>query len=222
MSTRPRKKTAAPKGKTMANRVEDWTPGAAAMTDALGKATSVFRSAAGQLADWMGPATEITLGLGRAAVRDPKQRKALEQAGALLRDARETAGLTVAELGAAINVKDQNVLDMVESGKAALPLEIALRVAGVVARNDPVPFAMKLLRNYNPGLWGALDKLGVGRVTAYAVREHEFINILRSRDDARKLSDAEFAHVLKFTAAAFELSLGLVAELKGPAKSKKT
>ena len=51
-------------------------------------------------------------------------------------------------------------------------------------------------------------------MTTYAVREHEFVNILRSRDDARKLTDAEFAPVVAFTAAAFDLTLGLVAEVK--------
>jgi transcriptional regulator with XRE-family HTH domain len=219
MTTRRVKKSPAPKAKKPARSAEDWVPGAGAMTDALDRATSVFKSAAGQLADWVGPATEITLGLGRAAIKDPRQRRALEKAGSLLRDAREAAGLTLADLGAAINLKDQSILDMVESGKVALPFEIALRVAGVVARNDPIPFVMQLTRNYNPSLWSALDTLGIGRVTAYAVREREFINILRSRDKARKLTEAEFEHVLKFTAAAFDLSVDLVAELKSKTKS---
>ncbi len=213
MSSRTGKRGAAAKTKK-SGRTAELLPGASAVTDALGVATSALKSAAGQLAGWVGPVTELSLGLGKAAARDPRQRQALERAGALLRDARETAGLTLADVSAAVNVKDKGALDLVENGKAALPFEIALRVAGVVARNDPIPFAMQLVKNYNPSLWRALDQLGVGRVTAHAVREREFVNILRSRDAARKLTDAEFAHVLAFTAAALDLTLGLAAELK--------
>ena len=214
MNSRTGKRKAAPRAKASRKVAEEGPFGSSAVTDALVRATSALKSAAGQLADWAGPAAELSMGIGKAAIRNPAQRKALERAGALLRDARETAGLTLADLSNAVNVKDKGIFDLVESGKAALPFEIALRAAGVLARNDPVPFAMQLVKNYNPDLWRTLDNLGIGRVTAYAVREREFINILRSRDEARKLTDGEFARVLAFTETAFELALGLVADLK--------
>ena len=43
-------------------------------------------------------------------------------------------------------------------------------------------------------------------------REREFVNIYRARDEARQLTDAQFARVLAFVTAAFELALTLVRE----------
>ena len=71
---------------------------------------------------------------------------------------------------------------------------------------------MNLTRSYNPELWKALEDLGVGRLVAHAGREREFVNVYRASDEARRLSDAQFARVLAFVAAAFELALTLVRE----------
>ena len=124
-----------------------------------------------------------------------------------VRAAREAAGLTVGELSAAVNLKDPALIDLAESGKAALPFEVLLRLASVLARNDPIPFAMRLTRSYSPQLWRALEGLGVARLAQHAGREREFVNIFRSRDAARQLSDEAFARVLAFTDAAFEMAL---------------
>ena len=43
-------------------------------------------------------------------------------------------------------------------------------------------------------------------------REREFINIFRSHDDARNLSDEGFRRVLEFTRQSFEMSLHFVEE----------
>jgi hypothetical protein len=56
-----------------------------------------------------------------------------------------------------------------------------------------------------------LQALGIGRLVEHARREHDFINIYRSRDAARALTDAEFARVLAFVEAAFDLALDLTA-----------
>lgn len=82
----------------------------------------------------------------------------------------------------------------------------------MLGRRDPVAFVMKLTRSYSPETWKALEDLGVGRLVAHAGREREFVNIYRARDEARQLTDAQFARVLAFVSAAFELALTLVRE----------
>ncbi len=158
-----------------------------------------------------GSAADMSLALAKSSV-GPKRRATIERAGALLRSMRETAGLTAQELGRAINLRDATLLEEAESGRIALPFEIILRLAAVLGRRDPVAFVMNLTRSYNPELWKALEDLGVGRLVAHAGREREFVNIYRASDEARRLSDAQFARVLAFVAAAFELALTLVRE----------
>ena len=167
------------------------------------------RSIAAQLLGLVGDAAELSLGVGNALVRRPSHRRALARAGAFLRDARETAGLSVAEVSEAIHLEDPGLLDLAESGKTVLPFDVLLRLAALLARNDPVPFLMQLARNYSPSLWKTLEDLGVAQLVLHAGREHEFINVYRSRDAARRLSDEEFASVLAFTDAAFAMALDL-------------
>ena len=164
------------------------------------------RSWAGTALGLAGNAADVSLALAKLRV-GPKRGAAIEKAGALLKDMRETAGLTAQEVGHAINLRDAALLEQAESGRIALPFEIVLRLAAVLGRRDPVAFVMKLTRSYNPELWKALEDLGVGRLFAHAGREREFVNIYRSSDDARRLTDAQFARVLAFVASAFELAL---------------
>jgi hypothetical protein len=56
-----------------------------------------------------------------------------------------------------------------------------------------------------------LQALGIGRLVEHARREHDFVNIYRSRDAARKLSDQEFARLLAFVEAAVDLALDFTA-----------
>ena len=140
------------------------------------------------------------------------QQEAVEKAGGLFRELRDAAGLTLGELGKAINLKDASLLEAVEGGKVGLPFEIILRLAAVLGRKDPIPVVMKLTRVYNPKLWKTLEDLGVGRLAVQAGRERELANVYRSRDAARQLSDAEFAAVLGFVSAAFDTALAFRAE----------
>lgn len=156
-----------------------------------------------------GSAADMSLAIAKSSV-GPRRRATIEKAGALLKQMRETAGLTAQELGRAINLRDASLLEQAESGRIVLPFEIILRLAAVLGRRDPVAFVMKLTRSYNPELWKALEDLGVGRLVAHAGREREFVNIYRSSDEARRLTDEQFARVLAFVAAAFELALTLV------------
>jgi len=127
--------------------------------------------------------------------------------GAALRRLREAAGLTIAEVGTAINLKDPSLIEAWEAGRLAVPFEIILRLAAVLGRNDPVGFVVKLTRSTNPDLWRSLEGLGVGRLLIQSAREREFANIYRVDDEARKLNDEEFAEVLSFTRAAFEMAM---------------
>jgi len=154
-----------------------------------------------------GAAADVSIGAAKAMLVRPEQRSALKKTGTVLRGMREAAGLSVKEVGDAINLKDPALLELVENGKVALPFEIILRLASVLGRNDPISFVMRFTRSYNPDVWHTLENLGIGRFAVQAGREREFANIYRGSDAARRLSDEEFSAVLAFTKAAFEMAL---------------
>ena len=166
-----------------------------------------LRSWADSVLDVGGAAADITLGAAKLMLPRPAQQAALAKAGAVLRRLREAAGLSIDEVGRAIDLRDPALLELVENGKVALPFEIILRLASILGRNDPVSFVMRFTRSYNPDVWKTLESLGIGRLALQAGREREFANLYRGSDAARRLSDEDFAEVLKFTQAAFELAL---------------
>ena len=131
------------------------------------------------------------------------------KAGAAIRAMREKAGMTIAEVGAALDLKDPSLLEAIETGRLALSFELILRLAAVFGRNDPIGFVMRFTRSTNPDLWKSLEDLGVGKLVLQTVREHQFVNIYRSNDEARTLSDEEFAEIASFTQAAFEMAMAL-------------
>jgi hypothetical protein len=69
---------------------------------------------------------------------------------------------------------------------------------------------LRTTRNYNPEVWRVLDGWGVGRLPLQFERERQFINIFRSHDGARTLSDEGFQKVLEFTRHSFEMSLHFI------------
>jgi len=154
-----------------------------------------------------GAAADVSLGAAKAILVRPEQRKALEKTGSVLRGMREAAGLSLQEVGEAISLKDPTLLELVENGKVALPFEIILRLASVLGRNDPISFVMRFTRSYNPETWHTLERLGIGRLALQVGREREFANIYRASDAARKLNDEEFAAMLAFMKATFELAM---------------
>ena len=167
-------------------------------------------------------AADLSFRVASARLTNPSHKAAVDKAGGVFRSLRESAGLTMGELGRAINLKDVTLLEQVEGGKVGLPFEIILRLAGVLGRNDPIPVAMKLTRTYNPKLWATLESLGVGRLAVQAGREREFANIYRGSDAARGLNDEEFAAALKFVRASFEAALVFRAETAETAKKGAT
>ena len=140
--------------------------------------------------------------------------KLMEETGAYLKDVRELAGLTQAELTEALHLSDQSLLAAVEKGTSTLSFELILRLAALLARHDPVPFIIKFTRTYDVEIWDILEKWGLGQIPVHFERERQFINIYRGHDAARKLTDNGFEKVLQFTRAAFETALYFVSEQK--------
>ena len=162
----------------------------------------------------------VDFGGAGLAARLPEASRVRRETGGYVRELRELAGLTRAELADAIELSDRSLLEAVEAGTAALSFEIILRLAAILARHDPVPFVARLLRSYNPLLWELFRDWGVDRIPLQFEREREFVNVLRSSDAARELSDADFARVLDFTRAAFETALHFAGRA-GPSGSKR-
>lgn len=165
--------------------------------------------------------TGTSIKVGRALMKSQDQLKVMLAAGQSLRDLREVAGLTLSELSDALNLKDKTVLEAVENGTATLSFELILRLAALFARNDPIPFILRYSRTYSPETWKVLNDWGVGRLPLQFERERQFVNIFRSQDAARKLSDEGFAKVLEFTRSSFEMSLHFIAEQEAALEAAK-
>ncbi len=167
----------------------------------------------------VGTATDIAITLAQSKIQRPGPKAAVERGAALLRDLRQTAGLTLEDLGRTLEVEDPSFMGLVEKGKVGLPFELILRLTAVLGRNDPVGFMLEMTRGYNPKMWKALEAIGVGHLLVQAGREREFANIYRSHDAARGLSDADFAAALAFADAAFASALVFMAQRKSAASA---
>lgn len=187
--------------RTMAGKVLDM--GAAT----VGAATTLQTASGVARALRQGKPMEATADMLKAVLPGLSEPGAWTRTGAALRRLRQAAGLTISEVGTAINLKDPSLIEAWEKGRIAVPFEIVLRLAAVLGRNDPVGFVMKFTRSANPELWRSLENLGVGKLLIQSAREREFANIYRADDEARQLSDKEFAEVLTFTRAAFEMAM---------------
>jgi transcriptional regulator with XRE-family HTH domain len=187
--------------RTMAGKVLDAGAATVGAASTLQTATSIARALrAGKPMEAAADALKAMLpGLSEPGV--------WAKTGATLRRMRTATGLTITEVGTAINLKDPSLIEAWENGRIAVPFELVLRLAAVLGRNDPIGFVMKFTRSSNPDLWRALEGLGVGKLLIQSAREREFANIYRCDDEARKLTDAEFAEVLTFTRAAFEMAM---------------
>ena len=176
-------------------------------TGKIVEAAQQVRSWAESALSVAGNVADMSLTMAKVKATDPRHKAAIEKAGRALRQTREAAGLTTAELEQVIGLGDAGLLESAERGKAALPFEVILRLASVLGRHDPISFAMRLTRSYNPELWGTLDGLGVGRLAVQAGRERELANLYRANDGARGLSDEQFATLLTFMKACFEMAV---------------
>lgn len=145
---------------------------------------------------------------------EPERLEAMAEAGHLLRDARETAGMTLKDLADSLGVSDKRILEDVESGERIMPLELVLRSASLLARHDPIPFLLKFMRTYNPELEKALESWGVMALPRHYERERRFINLYRKHDILRSFTDAEFHRYLEYMESSSNLVLELMAREK--------
>ena len=191
-----------------------------------GSIQSAFVRGLGALADGISERIAasggVGLRMGKALLLSPESAHMRLEAGRTLRELRQVAGLTIDELAEAVELSDRSLLAAVEKGTATLSFELILRLSALLARNDPVPFVVQMTRTYNPALWKLLEGWGIVRIPLQLERERRFVNIYRSHDVARKLSDASFEHVLHFTQAAFEMALDLAAAEAGLQDGRRT
>jgi transcriptional regulator with XRE-family HTH domain len=145
---------------------------------------------------------------------EPERLEAMADAGHFLRDARETAGLSLKELADSLGVSDKSMLEDVESGEKIMPLELVLRSASLLARHDPVPFLIKFLRTYNPQLEQVLEQWGVMALPRQYERERRFVNLYRQHDVLRTLSDDEHERFISYIDSAAQLVLDVMAKEK--------
>ena len=114
-------------------------------------------------------AADLLLRMANSRLTKPSRKAAVKNAESVFRSLRESAGLTLNDIGKAINLEDLSLLEAVEGGKVGLPVEVILQLAGVLGRNDPIPVMTKFTRSYNPRLWETLEALrhglGLGRLT---------------------------------------------------------
>jgi transcriptional regulator with XRE-family HTH domain len=136
--------------------------------------------------------------------------KAMSEAGSLLKDAREVAGLNIVELAEAVGLTDSELLEQVEEGRAILPIDTLLRIASLTARHDPIPFILKFLRTYSPDLEQTLEQWGIIQLPKKYERERRFANIYKSLDSLRGLSDAEFERFVGYMKASTKLTMDIM------------
>src|SRR5210317_2280213 len=66
---------------------------------------------------------------------EPERLEAMAEAGHFLRDARETAGMSIKDLSESLGLADNSMLEGIESGQTIMPLEVMLRSASLLARH---------------------------------------------------------------------------------------
>ncbi len=155
---------------------------------------------------------------------EPERLEAMAEAGHFLRDARETAGISIKELSEMLGLSDRSVLEDIESGQTIMPLELMLRSASLLARHDPIPFLMKFMRTYNPALEKTLEQWGVMALPRQYERERRFVNLVRQHDQLRSLSDEEYERFIRYMDSSCNLVLDVMMrerEANAPARKRK-
>jgi len=145
---------------------------------------------------------------------EPERLEAMADAGRFLRDARETAGLSIKDLADSIGMNDRAMLEDIERGETIMPLEVMLRAASLLARHDPIPFLIKFMRTYNPALEKTLEQLGVLALPKQYERERRFVNVVRQHDDLRALSDDEYERFINYMDSSCDFVLDVMLKEK--------
>lgn len=195
-----------------ANLLEQMT----SLTSALSK------SALGMLTSRVGG---LTLDIGRTLILDRAQRKVMSEeqrawmarAGAAIQDARQTAGWSRDELARSLDLEDKTVLQAMEQGSATVSFEMILRLTSLLARNDPIPFLVQLVRGFNPRLWALAEDWGVGRLPTMVERDRQWMNIYRGNEAARQLPEPDFDQVMSFCESALTMAVQFQQTGRAPA-----
>ncbi len=147
--------------------------------------------------------------LSRAVLNqlEPERLEAMAEAGHFLRDARETAGLSLQDLSGSLGFSDASVLERIEKGESVMALEPMLRAASLVARHDPIPFVIKFMRTYNPALERRLERWGIMALPKQYERERRFVNLYRQHDELRNFGDDEFERFVRYMDGSIDLVL---------------
>lgn len=150
---------------------------------------------------------------------EPERLEAMAEAGKFLRDARETAGLSIKEVTDSLGLSDKALLEDIESGQTIMPLETMLRATSLLARHDPIPFLIKFMRTYNPALEKTLEQLGVLTLPKHYERERRFVNLYRQHDVLRQFSDDEYDRFIDYMESSSNLVLDVMAKEKAAASA---
>lgn len=145
---------------------------------------------------------------------DPERLEAMADAGHFLRDARETAGLSLHDLAQSLGLKDDSLLVDIENGSRVMPVELLLRSASLIARHDPIPFMIKFMRTYNPLMGATMEQWGMMAVPKQYERERRWVNMYRQHDILRTLSDEEHERLISYVDGATNLVLDVMSKEK--------
>tara|TARA_R110002072_G_scaffold214396_1_gene371545 strand:+ start:139 stop:810 length:672 start_codon:yes stop_codon:yes gene_type:complete len=186
-------------------------------TSLISQLTQLGGQMAGQTLEAARTTAELTAMFGENWLKstvmktlDPERLDAMADAGRFLRDARETAGLTLNELNDSLGIDDKELLKDIESGKRFMPIELMFRSASLIARHDPIPFLIQFMRTYNPSLGATLEQWGVMALPLQYERERRWINIYRQHDVLRELDDAEYDRLISYVDSATDLVLDVM------------
>lgn len=189
-----------------------------------GLTSSLSRRALGNLAGRIGGlslkiGTSLILNHAQLMLLSREQRAWMERSGQAITDARETAGMSVEDLASALNLRDKSLLEAMEHGSAVVSFEMIMRMTSLLARNDPVPFIVSLVRGFNPRLWAVLEDWGFGHLPTMFERDRQWMNIYRGNPTARQLPEAEFDRVIAFCRSAFDMAMQFKASESAADKS---
>jgi len=176
-----------------------------------GLASQTFARAAGQ----SGNLLDMLL-------KAPEYMEQVGKAGGYLKDMRQVAGLTLDDLAKAVDIDNPDILRAVEEGRSPITLDILFRLGSFYSRNDPFSFVVNFSREYAPWLWQILRITGIEKMLITLEREIKFINIYRSRESARHLSDANYDRLLDFVRQSFSLAMDFIEPLETQGKGTAT
>lgn len=192
------------KNKSLLEQLTRFTGQVAGQTLDAAKTTATLGAMFGE--NWLSNAVMKTF--------EPERLEAMAEAGHFLRDARETAGLSLKELAESLGIKDDSLLEDIESGDRVMPIELMLRTASLIARHDPIPFLIQFLRTYNPALGETLEQWGVMALPKQYERERRWVNLFRQHDVLRSLDDEEHDRLINYVDSATNLILDVMVKEK--------